>query len=674
MAVPDTQALFELSIPGVTHDLQVLAFTGHEAVNQLFCFELKLVSRRRLEDLETLLHKPAFLRMADSGAGIHGLIDLVAEADTERDITHYSLTLRPKLAYLRHRYNQRIFQCLTVEQIIRQVLKEHGIVTGYSFELSGTYTEREYCVQYNESDLHFVQRLCEEEGLHFHFTHSPDDHHLVFGDDQRSFPELPKIPYRQDSGMVAEEPVVNRFSLRLETRTSRTTRRDYDFTKPRFRLDSAATDNARPDLEDYSYQGRYTARERGEQLARRALERHRHDYRLAEGRSNQPTLLSGHLLRLADHPNDQCHGAWLLTEIHHEGRQPQVLEAAPVAAARDGAFNQGYRNHFSATPGDISYRPPLRHPKPRLLGSQTAVVTGPAGEEIHCDKRGRVKVQFHWDRDGKRDASSSCWLRVASSWAGNRYGSVVIPRVGMEVLVTFLEGDPDQPLISGCLYHAEHVPPYELPANKTRSVFKSLSTPDGRGYNELRIEDRAGQEQIFIHAQRDWDENIEHDQKIHVGNERHDRVVANSYSEFSAEEHRIIHADRLSEVRANDHLTVGQSAHTQVGTSYLLRAGQQVHLQGSDIVIDGGMEVTLTAGGSFIKIDPSGVTLCDPQIRLNSGGAPGIGIPAAPVLPGSTQPTDADTAGEPLIPAQATTIKRTARCEQCEKAARDAAQ
>jgi type VI secretion system secreted protein VgrG len=250
---------------------------------------------------------------------------------------------------------------------------------------------------------------------------------------------------------------------------------------------------------------------------------------------------------------------------------------------------------------------------------------------------------------------------------------VVIPRVGMEVLVTFLEGDPDQPLISGCLYHAEHVPPYELPANKTRSVFKSLSTPNGGGYNELRIEDRAGQEQIFINAQRDWDENIEHDQKIRVGNERHDRVEANSYSEFKAEEHRVIHADRLSEVRASDHLTVGQSVHTQVGASYLLRAGEQVHLQGSDIVIDGGMEITLTAGGSFIKIDPSGVTLCGAQIKLNSGGAPGIGMPAAPDLPGSTQPTDADAAGTPLIPAQATTIKRTARCEECEKAARDAA-
>ncbi|MDL5602277.1 type VI secretion system tip protein TssI/VgrG, partial [Bacillus subtilis] len=169
-------------------------------------------------------------------------------------------------------------------------------------------------------------------------------------------------------------------------------------------------------------------------------------------------------------------------------------------------------------------RPPLRHPKPRILGSQSAVVTGPQGQEIHCDEYGRVKVQFHWDRDGLADDKTSCWLRVSSAWAGAQYGGIAIPRIGMEVLVTFLEGDPDQPLISGCLYHKENTVPYALPANKTRTTFKTLSSMGGGGFNELRIEDKKGQEQIFLHAQRDWDENIEHDQKIRVGNERHDVV------------------------------------------------------------------------------------------------------------------------------------------------------
>ncbi|RRV05316.1 type VI secretion system tip protein VgrG [Pseudomonas sp. v388] len=663
------KAQFELSIAGVDHDLQVLEFGGQETINQPFCFELELVSEIGVEDLENLLRKPAFLRMGAGHEGIHGLIDRVAERDPRGRLKHYSVTLRPRLAYMAHRINQRIFQRLTVQEIISQLLEEHGIIATYRFELGAAYSEREYCVQYNESDLQFVQRLCEEEGWHFHFEHSPDAHSLVFGDDQRSFKIIDELRYQQPGGMVADEPVVSRFNLRLETRTSRTTRRDYHFGKPRLELFSDAASDAVPDLEDYSYQARYTDRARGAQLASRALERHRHDYRLAEGHSDQPCLASGHLMRLTDHPSQRCNDQWLLIDVHHEGKQPQVLRASGKVGKADGA---GYRNRFTATPGSVPYRPPLRHVKPRIPGSQTALVTGPDGEDIHCDELGRVKVQFHWDREGQRDAATSCWLRVASGWAGNRYGSVAIPRVGMEVLVSFLEGDPDQPVITGCLYHAEHRPPYLLPDHKTRSVFKSLSSPGGKGFNELRIEDRKDQEQIFIHAQRDWDENIEHDQKIRVGHERHDRVEANSYSELLAEEHRVTHADRLTEIRANDHQTVGQSVHAQIGASYLLRAGQQVHLAANEVVIDAGMEITLTAGGSFIKVDPSGITLCGPQIKLNSGGAPGVGMPAAPLLPSSTQPADADAPGEPLTPLQATAIRRTPRCEMCERAAGEA--
>ncbi|EPS0611347.1 type VI secretion system tip protein TssI/VgrG, partial [Pseudomonas aeruginosa] len=236
------------------------------------------------------------------------------------------------------------------------------------------------------------------------------------------------------------------------------------------------------DLEDYDYPGRFVDRERGKHLARRALERQRSDYRLAEGRSDQSLLLSGHFLPLAAHPQAGWNDLWLLTEVIHEGRQPQVLEESIVsdASASPDDFRQGYRNRFQATPWEAFFRPPPTPPKPRILGTQSAVVTGPKGEEIHCDRYGRVKVQFHWDREGQADDSSSCWLRVASGWAGRNYGAIAIPRVGMEVLVTFLEGDPDQPLVTGCLFHREHPVPYELPAHKTRSVFlKSLGGGSG---------------------------------------------------------------------------------------------------------------------------------------------------------------------------------------------------
>ncbi|CAI8853318.1 type VI secretion system secreted protein VgrG [Pseudomonas chlororaphis] len=259
---------------------------------------------------------------------------------------------------------------------------------------------------------------------------------------------------------------------------------------------------------------------------------------------------------------------------------------------------------------------------------------------------------------------------MSSAWAGAQYGGIAIPRIGMEVLVTFLEGDPDQPLISGCLYHKENVVPYELPANKTRSTFKTLSSPGGGGYNELRIEDKKGQEQIFLHAQRDWDENVEHDQKIRVGNERHDTVEANSYSEFKAEEHHTVHADRKVEARASDHLTVGVNQHIKIGTGQFIEAGQEIHFDsGLKIVLEAGSELTLKGGGSFVKIDASGVTMSGPVVNVNSGGAPGSGSGAAPLLPGPLQQADADKSGQLLISAQRQALmQKKPICAICEKA------
>ncbi len=647
---PANQAHFTLSLEGIEHDFKVLEFQGREAISQPYHFDLELVSERPDLDLESLLHRPAFLAFAPDGSGIHGLVHQAAQGESGKRLTRYRLTLVPQLAYLAHRTNQRIFQHLTVPQIVAQVLEEHGIqADAYRFQLGPViYPPREYCVQYDEADLHFVQRLCEEEGIHYHFEHSAAGHVLVFGDDQTVFPKLAATAYQQDSGLVADQPVIKRFGLRLETRTSRVTRRDYDFEKPRLTMEAAFHSDFQPDLEDYDYPGRFTERARGKHLSQRALERHRHDYELAEGESDQPQLASGHFLPLGEHPRSDWNQLWLLTEVLHEGKQPQVLEESVTSHVDSGdGFVQGYRNHFSATPWDIPFRPALLHPKPKVLGSQTAVVTGPAGEEIHCDEYGRVKVQFHWDREGQADDKTSCWLRVSSSWAGDRYGGIAIPRVGMEVLVTFLEGDPDQPLVTGCLYHKEHQVPYDLPANKTRTVFKTLSSPGGGGYNELRIEDRKGAEQIYLHAQRDWDENIEHDQKIRVGHERHDTVEANSYSEFRAEEHRTTNADRRTEICTNDHLTVGNSQHIKLGNGQFVEAGNEIHLSsGLKVVLEAGSELTFKAGGSFIKLDGGGATLVGPVVKINSGGAPGSGSGVAPIAPTLPKPADTAPVGE----------------------------
>ncbi|WP_285275609.1 type VI secretion system tip protein VgrG [Halopseudomonas bauzanensis] len=671
MFAPANTAHFTLAIPHLDHDFKVLAFQGTEAISQPYSFELDLVSERPDLDIEGLLHQPAFLSYAGPDKGVHGLIHSVAQGESGKRLTRYRITLVPRLAYLQHATNQRIFQHRTVPQIITEVLKGHGIFTdSFRFQLREDGPERIYCTQYNETDLHFIQRLCEEEGLHYHFQHSPEGHQLVFGEDQTVFPKLPPTRFNQGSGMVADEPVIKRFNLCLQTRPSHVSRRDYNFEKPRLLMEANTQSEFLPALEDYDYPGRFMDRERGKHLATRTLEAHRSDYRLAQGDSDQPILISGHFLALTEHPRAEWNDLWLLTSVTHQGKQPQVLEESVTSATNPGDdFTQGYRNTFTATPWDVIHRPQISHPKHPIHGTQTAVVTGPENEEIHCDQYGRVKVQFHWDRQGQADAHTSCWLRVASNWAGNRYGGITIPRVGMEVLVTFLEGDPDQPLITGCLYHKTHQVPYALPEHKTRSVFKTLSTPGGDGFNELRIEDKAGEEQIFIHAQRDWDQTIQHDQHIRIGNERHDRVEANSYTELLAEEHHTTHADRKTEIKADDHLTVANNQHIKLGTGQFIEAGNEIHYYaGNKLVIDAGMELTAKAGGSFVKIDPRGVTLVGPNVKLNSGGSAGSGSGAAPALPGETLAADSDMPGGLLaFRLQQALLNSTPFVELCQK-------
>ena len=493
-----------LLIEGATTDLQVLSFTGREALNTPFCFELELVSERANLPLETLLHKPALLTFGGMGTGkIHGQVYTIAQGESGHRLTHYHLSLRPRIAWLAHRVNQRIFQQMTVQQIITQVLEEHGILAdAYQFNLDGVYAPRTYCTQYDETDLHFIQRLAEEDGLSFYFDHSEQGHLLVFGDGQRVFKQLAPLAYQPDSGMVPERPVVSGFGARLETRTTRVARRDYNYTKPLFKLEGGAKSiGVGPDLEDYDYPGRFEDGARGQRLATQALERHRSDYRLAKGKSDQPLLLSGHFLPLTDHGNEAWNDLWLLTDITHEGRQPQVLEqfASHSAEAAPDGFRQGYRNHFQATPWDVIYRPALDHPKPKVLGSQSAVVTGPVGEEIYVDALGRIKIQFHWDREGQSDAHTSCWVRVASNWAGQNFGAISLPRVGMEVLVNYLEGDPDQPIVTSCLFHSVHMPPYKLPDFKTVATLKSKEYKGSRG-NELRIDDTTSEISIALRS------------------------------------------------------------------------------------------------------------------------------------------------------------------------------
>ncbi|AXA58051.1 type VI secretion system tip protein VgrG [Pseudomonas thivervalensis] len=634
---------FCLTITDFEHDLQVAAFEGCEAMSTPYSFDIELVSEHANMDLEHLLNRQAFLSFDKQGSGVHGLIYRVAQGDSDQRLTYYQIRLVPRLAYLEHRINQRIFQHASVPQIITLIFKEHGILTdAHRFQLSAHFPPRDYCVQYGESDLHFVERLCHEEGLHYHFQHSRSGHQLVLGDDQTVFPRLKhRTAYKHDSGLVYDEPVIHRFGLRLETRTSRVTRRDYDFKKSAFLLESTCQpgfEKFRPDLEAYEYPGDFTQEKRGKLLSRRALERHRADYCQAEGESDQPALTTGHFLTLSEHPRQEWNDLWLLTEVHHEGKQPQVLEEiAPSDTRRhEASFNQGYRNRFVATPWEASFRSQRMYKKPRVSGSQTAIVTGPQGEDIHCDPYGRVKVRFFWDRAGLFDDGSSCWLRVASNWAGNQYGGVTVPRVGMEVLVTFIEGDPDKPLISGCLTNSANALPYPLPAHKTRTVFRSCSSPGNEGFNELHLEDRAGQELIYLRAQRDMEQKVENDSRLEIGNERRETIKGNSITVLHGEEHRTTAANRTVQVEGKDYLRVA-NRHMRIDQALVVEAGQHVHIKaGAHLVVEAGATLSLKAGGEHIVIDHSGV-YSSSAIQL--GGAPMTSITASSPTPGSADPS-----------------------------------
>lgn len=620
------RARFSLTINDFKHDLQVLKFTGKECISQPYTFEIELVTDSRDLNPNDLLHKLAFLAFNNTGDGIHGQIHCVGKGSLGNGLTRYSVTLVPRLAYLDHRTNCRIFQQMTVPQIIAQVLESHGIHRDfYQFQLGSVYPDREYCVQYRESDRAFIQRLCQEEGLQYHFQHSREKHVMVFGDDQTVFPRPDRpTPFKHDNGLVAETPAINHFDVQVKAGTHRTTRRDYDFKKARILLEAESRSDiprAQPDLEDYQYPGRFTQRDRGKLLSRREQERHGAECQVARGKSDQPMLLSGHFLPLSEHPDEEWNDLWLLTEIEHEGSQPQVLQqyAAYTGTSVENGF-QGYRNQFLATPWDVIYRSPLTHDKPRIAGVQSAVVTGPKGEEIHCDDYGRVKVQFFWDREGRYDDKSSCWLRVSSLLAGNAFGGLALPRVGMEVQVSFQDGDPDHPEIIGCLANSANPVPYELPANKTRSVFRSRSSPGSTGFSELHVEDRAGQELIYLRAQRDMEQRIENDSRLEVGNEQRTTIKGDSVTVLHAMEHRTTMGDRHTQLKANDYLQVTGNSHTHVDQTLALSAGRLfVFEAGDQIILKAGTQFSIEAGGEHLQVGGGGI-FGSSEVQI--GGAP----------------------------------------------------
>ena len=466
--LPDADLLFESM--SLTAGLSVLG----EA-------ELGLMSPRHDLSPEDLLGKPVSVKIALRDGEIrhvNGYVTRFATAPSRGRHHGYQATVRPWLWFLTRTSDCRIFQELSVPDIVKQVFEDHS-VANFEFKLFRSYRRWVYCVQYRESDFNFVARLLEHEGIYWYFEHTEGEHKLVLVDSQSAHDAAPgyeSLPYFENARSAPpDSEYVSQWDFARAVKTGKVVLTSYDFERPSTDL---AVDKARSrsydlsDQEMFDFQGDYLQTADGTQLAEDRLDEAQSRFQLLQAASNAQGVQVGRLLRLEQHPRDDQNAEYLVTSI-------KLL--AQVATQESGVGGGSFQCGFSAIPSSQQYRPRRRTPKPFMQGPQSAVVTGPAGEEIHTDKYGRVKVQFHWDRYGQNDDKSSCWLRVSHPWAGKNFGAIHIPRIGQEVIVDFLEGDPDQPLVTGRVYNAEQMPPWDLPANATQTGILTRSSTGG-GY------------------------------------------------------------------------------------------------------------------------------------------------------------------------------------------------
>jgi type VI secretion system secreted protein VgrG len=632
---------FTFETPGET-GVRVYAFSGVEDVHRPYEFEVELVHKSPTLDFAALLGRTALLSVADKSGGVrhvHGVIRRFEQLHTSHTLTHYRAVIVPRLWFLGLTTDHRIFQNMSVTQIIEQILKEQNFTgDSYAFKCFFDYAPREYCVQYGETGLHFISRLCEEEGLYFYFDHFKDRHVLCFSD----MPGGPRIEgeslvrFHPGAGTETDTATIRSIEPGRDVRSDSFTFREWNFEKTRLDLQVALaeTDSVKApvpvgmNLERYRYPHLYQLRKDGQRYVDLELQRTFSMSAWVDVTTDVSRMLPGYEFELFGHRRDDYNAKWWAVRVEHRGEQPQVLEhEAPDRGMM-------YAAKVRAIPGSTRFIPASDHPKNPIHGVQSAIVTGPAGEEIFPDQYGRVKVQFHWDRLGAWDENTTCWIRPSQGWAGGQFGALAIPRIGQEVLVTFLEGDPDRPVITGRVFNSFNPVPYPLPENKTRTVFKSLSSPGGEGFNELRIEDKKDQEDIYAHAEKDVNVHVKNDWKEHILHDQHRTIDNFSYSLVKGEDHQTVEKHRKVELLSDDHHTVRGSSHGRIDEKWLVRTGFETHLEaGIKTVFEAGSELTIKAGGSFIRLDSSGVTINGARVAFNAGGSPGSGTGAAPLLP-----------------------------------------
>ncbi|MEW8051667.1 MAG: type VI secretion system tip protein TssI/VgrG [Candidatus Thiodiazotropha sp.] len=581
MAFTQSNRQLQIKTPLGPDELLILKMEAREELGRLYEFTVDLLSDNESVAHDDLLGKKMTVEMDmvnTSKRYFDGYVSRFTQVGHMAYFAHYRVTLRPWFWLLTQTSDCRIFQNKTVPDIIKEVFQDNGF-SDFEDRLSGSYREWEYCVQYRETDFNFISRLMEQEGIYYYFKHEAGKHTLILCDDYSShsvleaYSEIPYLP-PTETGSSRWRDYIHSWKFSKSVRPGKYAHTDYDFKKPKSDLSSnALMPRSHPyaDYEIYDYPGEYEVPPDGESYARHRIQELQAGHEVLEGKGNARGITTGGLFVMTEHPRGDQNREYLVTGAYYM-LHSDAFESVPEIV--EGPL---YGCEFSCMDTREGYRSARITPKPMVQGPQTAVVVGPSGEEIYTDEYGRVKLQFHWDRYGQRDENSSCWVRVAQVWAGKNWGAMHIPRIGQEVIVDFLEGDPDRPIITGRVYNADQMPPYDLPANMTQSGIKSRSTKGGNPntFNEIRFEDKKGSEQLYIHAEKNQDNVVENNETTSVGNDRTENVghdesitIGNDRTESVGNNETItIGVDRTETVGSNESVSIGSNRSVNIGSN-----------------------------------------------------------------------------------------------------------
>ena len=578
--MPDSP-MISITIPGLGSEIEFTRIEGTDEIGAPFVYDLRISSRDFDLKADAVLGTSATISvLGENPRHFNGLVTEFGLQEIRADFAYFRLLLRPWLWLLSLRTNNRIFQKASVPDIIKKVFADYPAAK-YEMRLQKTYPPREYCVQYGESDLDFLQRLMEHDGIFYFFEHGDGEHRLILTDtnaELKPAPGLETLAYEPDDRISFKDgPFITGWIPRAQVLPGKYAHTDYDFKKPSSDL-MAKADNplghAEDKSENYAYPGDYTVHARGDGLATLRLEEAQAAHVRVEAKGTAWQLWSGHTFKLELFPREAENTEYLVLRVGYLLWDERVRSGQTEAA-------QGFEVTLTLAPTSIPFRLARRSQRRMMRGPQTAIVVGPAGAEIFTDEFARVKVQFYWDREGKKDENTTCFIRVSAAWAGANWGFIQIPRIGQEVIVDFLEGDPDQPVITGRLYNAEQMPPYGLPGNATQSGWKSNSSPGGGGWNELRFEDKAGSEEVYFQAQKDHNELVKNNESRTIGHDFAEAVghnakqsVGNNRTESVANNKDVsVGNNRTVAIGVNDSETVGSNRSLNVGASETITVG-----------------------------------------------------------------------------------------------------